>query len=83
MASVTKKWIREYVEKLSGFGGQVDKDWVLENVKVPKGGFETTLTKIGKEAVEMEDLRKKFQILLPNGLGWADAWGYDNAEENE
>ena len=82
MADVTQEWIRKYVQKLSGFGGLIDKEFVLENRRFSRGGFETTLTQIGKEAVEMRQRPKKFHILLPDGLGWADVWGYCEVNED-
>lgn len=72
MVSVSRKWILEYVESLYGFGGQFELG-DINNIKVPKGGFETTLTSIGKQYVEWGKRTEKFQILIPDGIGWADA----------
>lgn len=73
MVSVSRKWIKENVEKLYAFGGQIDKDAVLK-MHVPRGGFETTLTKTGKEQVGYCERKEKFHILIPE-IGWADVFG--------
>lgn len=68
---VSKKWLQENCETIWGFGGQFTKD-DLSEVKVPKGGFETTLTRKGVEAVEYGQRVDKFSVLIPNGIGWAN-----------
>lgn len=71
MASVSRKWLKENVEELSGFGGQITLDNLHEYCKVPKGGFDTTLSEQGKAAVEHGDRDKPFLVCIP-GAGWAD-----------
>lgn len=74
MAKVSKAWIRENVKTLWGFGGQVTIE-DIDGIKVPAGGFDTTLTGEGKRRVEHGNRKDKFLILLPGGLGWADCFG--------
>lgn len=75
---VNKKWIDAYVETLYGFGGQISKEDVVRRGEIlrPKKGFETTLTEFGINNVEQGLYKGKFHILLPNGLGWCDCFGY-------
>jgi hypothetical protein len=81
MANVSYRWIRENVEDLS-FGGQIDKDNLREHVKIPRGGFQTTLTRRGIEAVEDRAYDRKFNILVP-GSGWADCFSYAEGEDDD
>ncbi len=82
MANVSKKWIGENVEKMSAVGGQITLDNLSEYCNVPKGGFETTLTKLGIEEVEAQARAKKFHILLP-GHGWAECWGKSELDDDD
>lgn len=70
MATVTKSWIKSNVDVIWGAGGQYTKD-DLDDTRVPKGGFDTTLTKHGIAAVERGERTSKFHILIP-GIGWCD-----------
>lgn len=70
MANVTKSWIVSNIKTLWGAGGQYTKE-DLKNTRVPKGGFETTLTKKGIQAIEYGEFKKRFHILIP-GIGWCD-----------
>ena len=74
MSPVSKKWIKENVSFLSGFGGQITLD-NFEDLPALKGGHDTTLTKKGLLAVENGLYTEKFHIYLGGGLGWADAYG--------
>jgi hypothetical protein len=83
MVSVSKKWIKENVNWLSGFGGQITLA-DIDEIQVPKGGFDTTLTAAGKDMVEAGLHCKPFNILLPGGLGWATATGrFENYEDGK
>lgn len=87
MAKVSKTWIREHVDSIHGFGGQITKEDVVENARpsggipIPRGGFDTTLSQIGITQVESGKLVGKFNILLPN-TGWADAITYGIYDES-
>jgi len=40
----------------------------LDDINVPKGEFETTLTRVGIEQVEWRQRREKFNIFIPGGI---------------
>lgn len=73
---ITKSWIKQNVEKLSAFGGQITLDNFDEYTEGQKT-FQTTLTRKGIHAVELCEHRQKFNILI-SGVGWAEAWGYSD-----
>ena len=76
MVNVTRNWIKENVEKLYAFGGQVNKDNFEEYV-IGKGSLQSTLTRKGVFATEACERTEKFHILLP-GIGWADCFPFRN-----
>jgi hypothetical protein len=73
MVTVSKKWIRENVVKLSSRDGRITLD-NLDRVATPPGGFPITLSQIGKCVVEAGERTEKFRIALPGKYGYADAW---------
>ncbi|ALK04553.1 MAG: hypothetical protein AAY43_01115 [Methanosarcina sp. 795] len=75
MVSVSKKWILDNVQMLYCSSGILD----LEDVKgleEPEEGFETNLNNIEKLEVEKGERRETFQILIPGGFGWAEAFPF-------
>lgn len=76
MVNVTRRWIKENVEQMSAFGGQITLENFEEYVKGQKA-LQTTLSGIGKDIVESHEAKEKFHILIP-GIGWADCFGYSN-----
>lgn len=76
MTNVTINWIKQNVEKLSAFGGQITKDNFEEYVRGEKT-LQTTLTRKGQLGVEACERTEKFHILIP-GAGWADVWGFSD-----
>jgi hypothetical protein len=77
---ISKKWIREHVEEISAFGGQINKEDVLDSCRIdrPCGGFLTDLNSEGIENAETKEIR--FFILIP-GIGWGTAYSYPSEEE--
>lgn len=73
---VSKKFIEEYVSSFSGYGGQINKEDLVN------GDFticDTTLTKSDIESIKSyNNPVKKFMILVANGHGWGTAWLCDD-----
>jgi hypothetical protein len=75
MVSVSKRWILDNVQMLYCSNGVLD----LEDIKgfeEPEKGFETNLNNIEKLEVEKGERRETFQILIPGGFGWAEAFPF-------
>lgn len=68
MANVSKKWLLMHVYKMWGFGGQYTKEDFIKT-KVPKGGFEITLTSKGMHSVECGERQSPFHVFIPH-IGW-------------
>lgn len=75
MVSVSKRWILDNVQKLYCSSGILDLEDV-KGFKEPEEGFETNLNNIEKLEVEKGERRETFHILIPDGLGWAEAFPF-------
>lgn len=73
MSKVSKKFILDNVSKMYGFGGKVDIDFFKTDIKVPKGGFETTLSKEEINKLDNWEIAPRFKVLVPQ-FGWVDCW---------
>lgn len=74
MATVTKEWVRDNVTTISAFGGEIDKDAVME-MQFPSNRMRTTLTWALVKAVERGRYHRPFKILIDagsRGLCWTE-----------
>lgn len=77
---VSKKFVKEYVATIYAFGGQIDKDDVVEGKFAIKN---TSLTASSINKIKAGDWdKKRFMILLDGGAGWGDAVIYGEGDKD-
>jgi hypothetical protein len=72
MARVSRKWVLKNSNSVKYGGRKIN----LEDLPVPKGGFDSSLSRSGIKLIEDTKLRKivkTFQIFIPK-LGWAECY---------
>ena len=73
---VSRRFIKEYVDSFYGFGGQINKQDLVN------GDFtilDTNLTANGIGAIKEGSYEGRgFMILIANGHGWGTAWLYED-----
>ncbi|WP_011305471.1 hypothetical protein [Methanosarcina barkeri] len=75
MVSVSKRWILDNVQMLYCSCGVLELD-DIKDFKEPDGGFETNLNHNEKLEVEKGERQETFNILIPGGFGWAEAFPF-------